>query len=247
VTLQSACEVALAPEDLQICQCEITTLADEAWESLSETASDILADVTGLPIGQCVHSWRPCMDRCVGSPCGCCELRGVTMPGWNPRLVEVRVDGEVVPTTEYAILRKGTELSLERFYSNGRARPWPGCQSLLLPDTAEGTFAVKVLSGVPIDWQVRAAAAEIACDLLKRWTDDLPDGITSMTVYGMTVDFRRYGEATGDTAVQQAGFEQVAKLMNRYPVNRQVTVIAPELMRGWSYYERLDPSTFVDA
>ena len=71
-------------------------------------------------------------------------------------------------------------------------------------------------------------------------TDDLPDGVTSMSVYGLQVDFRRYGEAAGDVAIQQAGFEQVNKLINRYPVMSEAHVFAPELSRGWSYYERLD-------
>ena len=112
--------------------------------------------------GQPVNVLRGCGCGGLYSGCGCRELCEITLNPYAASIVEVRVDGKVLPATAYRVddYRKLTR-------TDGAC--WPECQQLELPDTAMGTFSVTYRTGVDpaTDPGAMAAAAELAGEIYR--------------------------------------------------------------------------------
>lgn len=128
--------------------------------------------------------WRNVACGACGDLCSCDTVSSVRLPGPVHDVVEVRVDGAVVPASAYRV--------------DGHARlvrddggSWPRCQKLGVPEGAEGTWAVAYRWGVPVPAGGQVAAGMLACEMAKAWCRDsdcsLPRRVQTVTREGVTV------------------------------------------------------------
>lgn len=146
-------------------------------------ASDMLWRLTAGRYGLCEVTVRPCRKACAGatvmapvmssgvwlnigcvngcrSSCGCgpvCELR---LPGPVNSIVEVLVDGQVVPEADY---RVDNATWLVRTDDDC----WPVCQDMKLPPTQPNTWSVTYERGVPVPLAGQRAVATLAVEIWK--------------------------------------------------------------------------------
>jgi hypothetical protein len=128
---------------------------------------------------------------CDSSPCGCVPLSRVKLSGYPVQEVtEVKVNGAVVPATEYR-LDEQRYVTAVRALSTDDANSWPGCQNLDLPDTQEGTWSITYTYGQEPPEIGIEAAAQLACELYKACNGEscaLPKGTTRVTRQGVTIE-----------------------------------------------------------
>ena len=147
-------------------------------------ATETLRRLTGYRVGGCPVTVRPCRASCVNvtplpyytggyyphpnaagywvNSCGCTDncscdaLCTVNLPTPIGQIIEVRVDGDLVLPTDYAIIRD------QLTWTGGGECPWPTCQDLALGDTEPGTFSVTYLNSWPVDTLGAYAAGVLA-------------------------------------------------------------------------------------
>lgn len=241
MTLLAACESIITVDDLHSCDCKLESivppLTDEQIEDLLDAACNALANITHLPVGRCSTVWRPCLERCHywGCPCGC-SPSGIPLPGIEPVVTKVEIDGVVLAPAAYSTVVSPFGRSLERI----DGQTWPVGQYTAKPPTAVGTFAVTVESGLYPDDIMRAAAAEIACDILTLFASEQRqpiDGATSATGYGSTISFQRFGDPTDQQTMNLAGLGWVRRFVASVGAINQTAIISNDMLRGWSMYE----------
>jgi len=178
----------------------------EAHEAVIEIASDTLWRLTAGVYGLCEVTVRPCRKACMGvnvfapiissgvwlnigcvggcrGACGCgpvCELR---LPGPVNSIVEVVVDGDVVPADTYRVdnaqwlVREGPDC-------------WPACQDLASSLTEPNTWAVTYVRGVPVPLGGQRAVGKLAVELDKACTGAsgcrLPSRVIEVAREGIT-------------------------------------------------------------
>jgi hypothetical protein len=184
-------------------------------ESLLQFSSDVLYAMTGYRWpGLCEETVRPCAQRQVGEEphwwpvgstvrgswgtctcnrsarCGCTSLSEVVLSNQTVEIVQIVVDGEVVPPVEYRVDDDRYLVGLTK--ADGSRRDWPCCQRLDLELTEEGTWAVDLIHGgmPPIGGTLSAAA--LACELLKALEPGapgcrLPKRVTNITRQGVSM------------------------------------------------------------
>jgi hypothetical protein len=235
-----ACEsVFLDPDDLT-CDCKVdgTELTEAQLVNLLESSSDLLAQVTGLPVGRCMTIYRPCRSYCHGLGCSCgCNLDGILLPGLDPEVVEVRIDGALVPEAEWAMMRSPSgDRYLERFFSTGYSRPWPSSQPVGLPHTATGTFSVTVEAGTDIlDPVTQMAVNDIVCEILTKMDGDreTEDGAVSAVAYGVSLDYRRFGDPTDQETMALAGLSWIRRFVLAHGGANYSVIDSNDLHNGW--------------
>lgn len=125
----------------------------------------------------------PC--GCRGSHCGCGDLHEIPLDPAVHDILEVRVDGQVLPNTAYRV-------DSHRMLVRTDGQVWPRCQQLGLPDTAEGTWSVTYRRGTPPDRGGELAVTLLAIELVKACSGDkncaLPARVTSVVREGVTYD-----------------------------------------------------------
>lgn len=158
MALQVACEPFILPEDVT-CDCGDTS--EEAIAEMIDSASDILAIITGGKVsGRCTHVVRPCGGSCGCSRlsgCFCVPLNAITLLGPDVDIDQILIDG--VAFMDYAIV-DGNQL----IRTDGAA--WPGCQDITLGSDQAGTFEITYISG-QLPQLAKDAAAEIVCSFIK--------------------------------------------------------------------------------
>lgn len=144
--------------------------------------------------GMSAGSWVPLLigGEWYNMGCGCagtcsCAEEGpsaLRLPGPIVEVSSVKIDGEVVPAAEYQVLHNRLLVRVD-------GTPWPACQNLLAPSTAEGTFEVVYTRGVEVPMGGQIAAGILACELAKAACGDadcqLPQRIQTVTRQGLTV------------------------------------------------------------
>lgn len=176
-------------------------------------AAEILYGLSGRQFGLCELTIRPCRTECcdpcdmtgprwtpalVGGQwtnvscssckdvCSCSEVCELYLPGPVQGIIEVLVDGVIVPPTDYRIDNRD---SLVR--TNGDC--WPTCQEMSLAPDQPGTWQITYLRGLPVPEAGKAAFAELACELYKACTNDtscrLPKRVSSVSRDGVTMTF----------------------------------------------------------
>ncbi len=120
---------------------------------------------------------------CVNGACACAPPCEVELPGIVHDIVEVRMDGQVVPPTAYRV-------DEHRMLVRTDGGCWPLSQNLELPDTATGTWSVTyrrgVLPGPAGELALTLFAVELYnachdtknCALPRRVSQVVRDGIT---------------------------------------------------------------------
>lgn len=105
---------------------------------------------------------------------GCTALSQITL-GEGPitSIVEVKIDGEVVPPERYRVDDyRWLVYQPDPDDASGR-RGWPCCQRMDLPDDAVGTFSVHYTVGTPPGRGGVRSAASLAWQLALLWTPEL--------------------------------------------------------------------------
>jgi hypothetical protein len=169
--------------------------------------------LTGRQLGNCPITVRPCLEGCEGdvatymggpflmpfikdgrwyNSCGCkpntcsCEdLDIILLDGPVAEILSVTVDGVVLPTTDYRV-DNGNELV------RTGGEPWPTCQDMAAPTTAEKTMAVKYIQGASLDALGEFIAGLLANEFLNACNGgecSLPFGVTSLARQGVDIEF----------------------------------------------------------
>lgn len=245
-TRQYACERVITAADLSAeCRCKLEALnltADQTLD-LFDSACDTLAKLSRLPVGRCSKVYRPCRDACRYFDCHCaCGPNGIPLPGIMPRVTAAKINGTTVDPATYATIRtRGGEVTVERFLADGTPDIWPHWQRVYLPDTAADTFSITVEVGLEPDEVMKAAAAEIACDMISRLTNDriTVPGATGATSYGTTVSNIRFGDPTDQEAQNLVGLHWFRRFVSANGGGRPSALYSPDLDSGWQLYERL--------
>lgn len=108
-------------------------------------------------------TWRNASVCGCTSSCSCTQLCEVRLEAPVYDVLEVRVDGEVLPPEAY---RVDSPALLVR--TDGGC--WPDCQDMAADCDAEGTFCVTYRTGLPLDEAAIAAVSALTCHLIKGCT-----------------------------------------------------------------------------
>lgn len=155
--------------------------------SASEQAGVILRTLSGGRAGTCTDTVRP-VGECCNTRCRCCgsgdRVRVQSATGPVTAVTEVRVNGDVVPTTDY------------RFYPSTqllyRVPPdtWPTVDQKWADCGDPNTMCVDVVVGYEPDSWAEQVHAELVCELLQSCTGGecrLPTNATSVNAQGISI------------------------------------------------------------
>lgn len=230
-----------------------------AVDNALQAASEILWAATGRRYGRCEVKIRPCrncpcpdygftygfgfpwypylMDglwyncpcpTCVGD-CGCTHLEEIDIPYPTCEIVEVKIDGDVVPPTGYRVdeFRKLVRID---------GGSWPTCQDLEKDDTEDGTFSVTLIYGREVPELLKQATAAMACELLKSCVGApciLPQRISTLTRQGVTAAFIDSMDflASGRTGIYIV--DLAIQTFNPHGITRRPAIWSPDAGPRW--------------
>lgn len=189
----------------------------------------------GWPTGYYVSSGQ--------RPCGCSALSRVPLAGFATRILEVRIDGQVIDQSGYRLdeHRWLTRLRDE----NGNRQWWPGCQDIDRDADEEGTFEVTYEYGIDPPVTGQLAATELACAIhqtcagggTEAEAEDcpLPNNVIKIERQGLTIEmapFAAWGQSGG---VWRTGLPLVDLFLNTYNPKgrrkRRSTAWSPDIVR----------------
>lgn len=160
--------------------------------------------------------------------CWCAKAEEIPLPYPVCEVSEVLIDGEILPASGY---RVDDFKMLVR--TDGEA--WPRCQSAA--DLGEpDTFGVTLTYGRPVPALLKAAAAELACQLIKACVGSpcqLPQRISNISRQGVTIGYidpqefwrdRRTGIYIVDLAIQT---------LNPHRLTRKPQIYSPDVGSKW--------------
>lgn len=226
MALQLACEPFLEDSDL-VCDCEI---GDYTETEIIEAATDALVRMTeGGFRGRCTVTVRPEYDWCYDPDsmaiCGP-DIDVIILPGVKPVVTEIKIDGAVVAPGDYTLINGNQLLRV------GTDRPpaWPHTNPIWKPTTADGTFSITYTHGHVVDFLVKRAALEVACDLIRglQRGGKLDSYTTSATMDGLTV-------MRDPDVVEAEGFGWLARFLRLYGTS-SAEVWSPEISGGWTLH-----------
>lgn len=226
---QLACASFITPEDVT-CDCQLTS--SFTLEEIVENASDLLVQLTGgVFYGRCSVKVRPERTGYDCNPCTTDREWALPLPGPNPVVSEVKIDGETLAASEYTMM---DDHLLVRVSSGTSPLYWPSTNHLWKPDTETGTWSITYVHGYDVDVAAHNATAEIACDLIDGLTGKsrLGQFVSSATMDGLTVS----RQALDPDNVEEAGFSWVARVLRMFNPSSLSGVRSPELERGWKLH-----------
>jgi len=160
-----------------------------------------------------------------GSSCGCGELSEVILDPAAYSIIEVKVDGAVVPSAAYRVDDRRRLVRVD----GGR---WPACQDIARPDTAPGTFSVAYWSGSPPDDGACFALTELSVEWWRGCEDKpckLGPNVRTATRAGITVDFDQVLQAIqrGGTGLKRV--DMWIRSVNPYGLRRPMSVFSVDV------------------
>lgn len=226
--------------------CGLFQIEDEAFVAeLADLASDILTVATGGVVkGRTTTTFRPVhcagsvvVNEMVGTYAPTINgRRPLPLPGPNPVIREVTVDGVTLGPTQYRVvdgnllIRVGAE--------------WPTSNDLELDESEAGTWSVRVTYGEEITGLAKRAAMSLVQEMAAPYTNrqsTLPRGVTSANVQGMSVTVESAADALRD------GIEDTTVHLQRFlgmygPETHRTDVWSPEFTYGWTLHRVTFPS-----
>ena len=175
-----ACELWVDPDTL-------TGGRDEQQADAAEIATDLLYVLTARQFpGICEATFRPnhtCPFECPG---------GLLDLGLRVVSVEqVLIDGDAVPSDEYEVRENRWIVRLPTAADPDVPQTWPCWQRLNLPDTADGTWSIRVRYGDTPPAPLVRAATVYANEVLKAVIDpgecNLPSRVTNVVREGLSM------------------------------------------------------------
>lgn len=163
-----------------------------------------------------------------GSGC-CCRARcEIMLDGPVSSIVEVLVDGDVVPPEEYRVdVTQGGYRLVKT--SDGC---WPTCQDFNVGGEDVGSFSVTYGRGLAVPGSVLGATGLLACEFGKQVSSGscaLPQRLSSLTRQGVTADFivNEIDVSTFQTGISLV--DMVIRAENPSRLTRPPTVLSPDL------------------
>lgn len=107
----------------------------------------------------------------------------IGLPGPVDSILEVRVDGEIVPSSAYRVDNRTWLVRTD-------GDTWPVCQDLTKPPTEPDTFTVTYKWGTPVPDGGRLAATVLACEMAKATLGrecSLPQRVQSVSREGVSI------------------------------------------------------------
>jgi hypothetical protein len=250
------CSDWITGDDVAGC-CEVDYGTDPSvFDAAAQMAQEILFQFSGRQFpGLCTSTVRPCSQWCrcpwqilsrghivwnpntwgpwfgwyCGDdiPCGCMPIDRVILSGYAVSITEVLIDGVAVDPATY-------RLDDHRWLTRMRdpADPdtplfWPNCQTLDLPETEPGTFAITYVHGRDVPLTGQAAAIELGCEIYKACANlgdcKLPKGVVRLARQGVVMEktpFAMWGYEFGKRGRLQRGWQtgmaQVDVFLNAY-------------------------------
>jgi hypothetical protein len=126
-----------------------------------------------------------CGNGCAGG-CSCSPLSETLLPDPVAAVLEVKVDGTVLPASAYRVddYRKLVRVD---------GGVWPLCNDLARADTAAGTWSVTVQFGADVPTLGQLALGELACQFAKLLSGnpdcELPSPVQQLVRQGVTMNF----------------------------------------------------------
>lgn len=183
----------------------------EYWQAI---ASEMLWYGSGMRVGLCPVTVRPCVRRCGGGSglpvpykgsdgawrnysacgchddCSCTELSEVVLDGPVDSIVEVSIDGIPLSEDAYRLDKVGTGWRLLR--TDGT--PWPDCQDMNADCGDNGSWCITYMQGIEPGVLAIAAATDLACQLIRACipgckTCTLPANVQSVVRRGVAIQF----------------------------------------------------------
>lgn len=181
------------------------------------------------------RGWEPYIDSggqwvngcgCVTLDCGCTGSAEVTLAPPVGRVVEVKIDGAVVPPTAYRV-----DDGFRLVRTDGEQ--WPTTQDVVLPDTEVGTFSVTYVNGYPPDSMAAYAAGVLAYEFARACTGSgkcrLPAGVTSIVRQGVSLQVVTGSFPDGNTGLREV--DAFVALWNPRHMAQESQVIVPGARR----------------
>lgn len=159
--------------------------------------------------------------------CGCTALCEVALPAPVGEVYEVKVDGAVVPATDYRI--DGSSLV---WVGSGDC-PWPVCQDLAAADDQPGTFSVTYLNSWPVDQLGAYACAVLAMEYANACAGNtcrLPIGVTSVVRQGIAFEVQIGSFPGGMTGIREV--DSYLALWNPDGLRQATAVWSPDVPRA---------------
>lgn len=160
--------------------------------------------------------------------CGCGPLSEIILDPFAAEIIEVKVDGVVLPREAYRVddWRKLVRLD------GGR---WPDCQYLDRPDTAEGTFSVSYWTGTVPDAGASFALTDLAVEWWKACQGkpcSLGENVRSVARQGITYDIDTVYESIreGRTGLKRVDLWIIS--VNPHGLRRRLRVYSPDVVHG---------------
>lgn len=158
---------------------------------------------------------------CRPGGCGCESLSTAILPGPVGSIVEVRLDGAVLPRTAYRVLNGDRLVRTD-------GEDWPACQDMALSDDAG--FSVTYYRGAAPNRMTKAAAGALANEFLLACEGDsacrLPYNVTAATRSGETYEFDQADFLDGSTGVPQV--DAIIRIYNPNRLKSPVIVASPD-------------------
>ncbi|MFF3665469.1 hypothetical protein [Microtetraspora malaysiensis] len=181
------------------------------------------------PMINTAGGWINCWSGGCGceSACSCCHVCKTTLVGPVQEIVEVRVDGQVVPPSAYRV-----DNHRELVRVDGLC--WPTCPDLSAPIDLPGggAFGVTYTRGLPVDEAAGWAYATYACELIKACTNTsgcrLPKRIQSITREGVTMSFIDPLDYLDQGRTGLPEVDQWLMAVNPYGLRQRARVLSPD-------------------
>lgn len=241
------------PLDLGCIGSEWATFSPAVQQRAAKLAGATLRRLTGYRVGGCPITVRPCKRACndgylpqygyggngfyphiaasgfwvnscgCNHDCSCTELCEIELPAPVGLVLEVKVDGNVIPPSDYRI----DNGNLLTWVGAGEC-PWPTCQDMKAPDSEVGTFSVTFLNAYQVDSLGAAAAARLALEFARACsggTCALPPNVVQLTRQGVTMELETGAFSGGMTGLRDV--DAYIGLWNPGGLRQQTRVWSP--------------------
>lgn len=215
-----------------VCPLEVRPAQDQFWDP---TYRAYPVQMTGRQFGDTnggISAPMPYLDSGVWRNCGCgprCCCRpecATVLRGPVHSILEVTVDGSVIPPGDYRVdVTQGTYWLVRL---DGTC--WPTCQDFQAAEDAEGAFVVRYERGRELPDSLEVATAILACEFAKKMSGGncrLSSRMQSLTRQGVTVEMEPATPGDMWTGIEEVN--QVIRNLNPSRRTRPPVVLSPDL------------------
>lgn len=160
--------------------------------------------------------------------CGCGPLSEIILDPFATEIIQVKVDGLVLPREAYRVddWRKLVRLD---------GGQWPDCQNIDRPDTAPGTFSVSYWSGTVPDAGASFALTDLAVEWWKACQGkpcSLGENVRQVARQGITYDIDTVYESIREGRTGLKRVDLWIQSVNPHGLRRRFRVYSPDTIHG---------------